>query len=46
MFWDDIHPTADMHVLLAEDFYKECIKGKYRILDPNHVQDASLSLNI
>lgn len=26
LFWDDVHPTADMHAILALDFYTTCKK--------------------
>ncbi|WP_133127859.1 SGNH/GDSL hydrolase family protein [Legionella nagasakiensis] len=33
MFWDDVHPTADLHALLAERFYEKYSK-EYHFLEP------------
>lgn len=33
MFWDDVHPTADMHAQLAEFFYRK-IKLEYNFTEP------------
>lgn len=34
MFYDDIHPSADLHALLASYFY-ENLAQKYELLEPN-----------
>src|SRR3990167_825678 len=33
LFWDDVHPTADTHVKLAEKFFDWC-KNQYNVLMP------------
>lgn len=46
MFWDDVHPSAHMHKLLAEKAY-EFIEQKYNFIDPiskkKDVHQSSLS---
>jgi phospholipase/lecithinase/hemolysin len=34
MFYDDIHPSADMHALLAAYFYDQ-LERRYKLLEPN-----------
>ncbi|WP_172622710.1 SGNH/GDSL hydrolase family protein [Aquicella siphonis] len=33
MFWDDVHPTADMHALLGNEFYKK-YRNKFHFTQP------------
>lgn len=46
MFWDDVHPTADMHAQLAEHFYRK-VTLEYNFKEPSveAVQDDHV-LNI
>lgn len=36
MFWDDVHPSADVHALLAYKFF-EIYKNKFDFIEPNEV---------
>lgn len=39
MFYDDVHPTADMHALLAAYFYDQ-LEKRYEFLEPDKRQEA------
>lgn len=38
MFWDDVHPTADLHALLAERFYRK-FRFQYNFKEPASTTD-------
>ena len=41
MFWDDVHPTMDMQILLAEEIYK-LYKKQYRFVEPEQYSAEAL----
>ena len=45
MFWDDVHPTADVHAQLAEHFYT-MLKLKYNLTEPVVDSVKSQQMNI
>lgn len=45
MFWDDIHPTADVHALLANKFYEK-YNRKYVISEPEDESVKEAEINI
>lgn len=44
-FWDDIHPTADVHAILANEFYKK-YKPKFEFTEPESEKAPEAELNI
>lgn len=41
MFWDDIHPTADLHAWLAEKFKTKYYGDVFNFLPPDHVHKSA-----
>jgi len=44
MFYDDLHPSADMHALLASYFYEQ-LSRVYKLLEPDEVIDKRIDLS-
>lgn len=45
MFWDDVHPTADMHALLADQFYRK-FSLKYSFSPPKaDAEEAKINVS-
>lgn len=45
MFWDDVHPTADVHAILANEFYKK-YNPQYEFTEPESEDVHEAELNI
>jgi phospholipase/lecithinase/hemolysin len=48
MFYDELHPSADMHALLASHFYNQ-LEQRYELFEPNNMpveQNRGLSADI